>query len=83
MQDVAFALGVAYTAMCVLVTDFFITYSELRILPMKWLSWISFTRYALQGLTNLEYGNTEFAQPGSIITGLPGMHAHTPLQALY
>ncbi|KAK9791189.1 hypothetical protein WJX73_005888 [Symbiochloris irregularis] len=71
-QDVAFALGVAYVSLCVLVTDFFINYSELKILPAKWVSWISFTRYALQGLARLQYDNTVFAEPGSIINGLPG-----------
>lgn len=66
-------MGTGYTALCILVIDFFIRYDSLKVLPMQWLSWISFPRYAIQGMAFEEYNNVNFTRPGSIVTGLPGI----------
>lgn len=72
LQDIAFVMGVGYTALSILLVDFFITYSELKVPPAQWASWISYTRYSMQGLVYNEYNNRNFSMPGSIVTGLPG-----------
>ena len=72
LQDLAFAAGTGYTAINILVVDFYIRYDELKIAPMKWLSWISYARYALQGLAYNEYHGRSFKTASSIVTGLPG-----------
>ena len=77
----AFVSGVGYTALGILLVDFFITYSQLKIPPMKWLSWIAYPRYAMQALAYNEYSGVTFAESGSVVAGLPGTHGLATMRA--
>eukprot|EP00879_Flechtneria_rotunda_P017044 GHRR01017850.1.p1 GENE.GHRR01017850.1~~GHRR01017850.1.p1 ORF type:complete len:820 (+),score=223.92 GHRR01017850.1:95-2554(+) len=59
-QDVAFMLSIVWTAIQLLMSNFFITFTEVVFQWLTMLRWVSALYYAFEGLAVAEFGNMTF-----------------------
>lgn len=67
LQDLAYVLATGYVAASILVSGFFIQLKQLRVAPMRWLSYLSYPRYAVSGIAQLELAGVTFYPPSAPI----------------
>ena len=60
-QDAAFMLAIAFTAMNILLSNFFIPFEMIELSWVSWLRWLSAMGYTWNGLTKLEFQNRDFS----------------------
>ena len=63
-QDLAYVLATGYVAASILVSGFFIQIAQLKVAPMRWISYLSYPRYAVQGIAQIELSGVIFYPPG-------------------
>jgi hypothetical protein len=59
-QDVAFMLSIVWTAIQLLMSNFFITFTEVVFQWLTVLRWLSALYYAFEGLAVTEFGNMTY-----------------------
>lgn len=67
LQDLAYVLATGYVAASILVSGFFIQLKALRVAPMRWISYLSYPRYAVAGIAQLELAGVTFYPPSTAL----------------
>ncbi|KAG1673764.1 hypothetical protein FOA52_002333 [Chlamydomonas sp. UWO 241] len=82
-QDAAFMLSIAWTAVNLLMSNFFITYDQMRLNWLSQLRWLSAMGYTFDGLAQLELMgalyNCSGGAPNAVIDLLPALLPNTTL----
>lgn len=60
VQDLAYVLATSYVATSILVSGFYIRIRDMRVSIMRGLSYLSYTKYAMQGVSRLELSGRRF-----------------------
>jgi ATP-binding cassette, subfamily G (WHITE), member 2 len=53
-QDVAYVISIAYVSLSILLSGFYIRASDIPFRILRWMSYLSYPRYAFQGLAMVE-----------------------------
>jgi len=82
-QDIAFMLAIAWTAVNLLMSNFFIMYDQMTLSWLSQLRWVSAMGYAFDGLAQLELSgdmyNCSSGAPGGVVQLLPQLLPNTTL----
>ncbi|GAX73384.1 hypothetical protein CEUSTIGMA_g837.t1 [Chlamydomonas eustigma] len=82
-QDTAFMLGIAWTAVNLLLSNFFISYDQMYFYGLSQLRWISATNFCFEGMAQVELLGGNFDCSGGIssseVTLLPKLLPNTTL----
>jgi hypothetical protein len=82
-QDLAFMISIAWTAVNLLMSNFFITYDQMGLNWLSQLRWLSAMGYSFDGLAQLELRGALYdcsgGLPESVISLLPGLLPNTTL----
>ena len=60
-QDMAFMVAIAFTALNMLMSNFFIPFEQIELNWVAWLRWLSAMGYAWNGVTKIEFQNRDFS----------------------
>jgi ATP-binding cassette subfamily G (WHITE) protein 2 len=83
-QDMAFMIAIAFTAVNILLSNFFIPFDLIEFDWISWLKWVSAMGYTWNGITKIEFQNRNFTcsegagilipdLQGAINEGLPNL----------
>ena len=89
-QDLAFVLAVSYVAISILLGGFYAPLKDIKIAPLRWLSYLSYPRYIFQGMVRNELMPDKYRPQGCLSSALLGatqaeidqLRTNTTLQAL-
>lgn len=59
-QDTAFMFSIMWSTVQLLMSNFFITFKDLRFKWLMFLRWFSALYYSFEGLSRIEFGNAQF-----------------------
>lgn len=59
-QDTAFMLAIAFTAVNILLSNYFIPFSQVEFDWIAWLQYLSAMAYTFEGLVQLEFSDRTF-----------------------
>jgi hypothetical protein len=71
VQDLAFVLACFYTSWGFLLCGFFLRVSLMKVLPMRWVSYLMFPRWAIIGLARVQLEGIHFYFPVGCDHGKP------------
>ena len=71
-QDIAFVLATSYVAISILLGGFYIPIEMITIAPLRWLSYLSYPRYTLNGLARNDMGPVKYRPQGCLSEALLG-----------
>jgi ATP-binding cassette, subfamily G (WHITE), member 2 len=88
-QDLAFVLAVSYVAISILLGGFYAPLTDIKIAPLRWLSYLSYPRYTFQGMVRNELLPDRYRPQGCLSNALLGateaeinnLRSNTTLQA--
>ena len=73
MQDMAYVLATGYVASSILLSGFYIRIKAIKIGFIRALSWLSYTKYAMQGMGRIELHNRSW-DPSTCSSSAAGAH---------
>jgi len=71
-QDLAFVLAVSYVAISILLGGFYAPLKDIKIAPLRWMSYLSYPRYTFQGMVRNELFQDRYRPQGCLSTALLG-----------
>jgi len=71
-QDLAFVLAVSYVAISILLGGFYAPLKDIKIAPLRWLSYLSYPRYTFQGMVRNELLPDKYRPQGCLSNALLG-----------
>ena len=71
VQDLAYVLATSYVATSILLSGFYIRIRDMRVSVMRGLAYLSYTKYAMQGVSRLELLGRTFDDSSCPTNGMP------------
>lgn len=74
-QDMAFMVAIAFTAVNILLSNFFIPFELIEFSWVSWLRWVSAMGYTWNGITKIEFENRNFTCADGVGVLIPDLQA--------